>query len=94
MRSRFPCHGDLGCYGRNEIMTPLIDRMTQVVMQFTLFNAVATGGTPLRRGLMTGKLDGQTRVLRRYLLRVVLRNGESRSGPSTEAAIPVKVEVH
>jgi hypothetical protein len=58
-------------------MTPHIDRMKQVVMQFTLFNAVATGGTPLRRGLMPGKLDGKTRVLRRYLHRVVLRNGES-----------------
>jgi arylsulfatase A-like enzyme len=83
----------LSYYGQSEIVTPRIDRMAQDGMRFTQFYSDATVCAPLRRGLMNCKLHVHTRVLRRYLRRVVLRNGEAPTGPSTEAAIPVKVEV-
>jgi len=77
----------------NEIVTPHIDQMEQDGMRFTQFYADATVCAPLRRGLMNCKLHVHTRVLRRYLRRVVFRNCEAPTGPSTEAAIQVKVEV-
>lgn len=48
-------YGDLGCYGCNEIQTPVIDHLAEEGVKFTTFYANAPECTPTRTALLTGR---------------------------------------
>ncbi len=54
--------GDLGCYGQDQISTPVLDRMAAEGMRFTDFYAGCTVCAPSRSVLMTGKHMGHTYI--------------------------------
>ena len=54
--------GDLGCYGQDQISTPVLDQMAAEGMRFTDFYAGCTVCAPSRSVLMTGKHMGHTYI--------------------------------
>ena len=54
--------GDLGCYGQEQIATPVLDQMAAEGMRFTDFYAGCTVCAPSRSVLMTGKHMGHTYI--------------------------------
>ena len=54
--------GDLGCYGQDQISTPVLDQMAAEGMRFTDFYAGCTVCAPSRSVLMTGKHMGNTYI--------------------------------
>ena len=54
-------YGDLGCYGQQQIQTPVLDRMAKDGLRFTRFYAGASLCLPSRCTLMTGLHTGHCR---------------------------------
>ncbi|MFV2065502.1 MAG: sulfatase-like hydrolase/transferase [Pirellulales bacterium] len=48
-------YGDLGCYGREEIKTPVLDQLARDGVRFTNFYANGPECSPTRTALMTGR---------------------------------------
>lgn len=48
-------HGDLGCYGREDIRTPNLDRLAREGTRFTVHYAGGPECTPTRTALLTGR---------------------------------------
>ena len=48
-------YGDLGCYGREDIITPNIDKLASEGVKFTDFYVTASACTPSRGSLLTGR---------------------------------------
>ncbi|MFZ5830514.1 MAG: sulfatase-like hydrolase/transferase [Planctomycetota bacterium] len=48
-------YGDLGCYGREDIRTPNLDRLAQQGVRFTQYYANGPECTPTRTALLTGR---------------------------------------
>ena len=55
-------YGDIGCYGKEKIKTPNIDRMAKNGMLFTQNYAGCTVSAPSRASLMTGLHTGHTQI--------------------------------
>ncbi len=48
-------YGDLGCYGRTDIKTPVLDRLAREGVRFTQYYANGQECTPTRTALLTGR---------------------------------------
>ncbi len=48
-------YGDLGCYGREDIKTPVIDRMAAEGVRFTQYYANGPECSPTRTAFLTGR---------------------------------------
>jgi N-acetylgalactosamine-6-sulfatase len=48
-------YGDLGCYGREDIKTPVVDRLAREGVRFTQFYANGPECTPTRTAFLTGR---------------------------------------
>ncbi len=55
-------YGDLGCFGNDDIETPRIDRMAAEGIKFTNFYNSASGCTPSRAALLTGRYHMRNNV--------------------------------
>lgn len=55
-------YGHLGCYGQEQIQTPVLDRMAREGMRFTRFYSGSSVCLPSRVCLMTGLHTGHSRV--------------------------------
>ena len=54
-------YGDLGCYGQEQIQTPILDRLADEGLRFTRFHAGSALCLPSRCALMTGLHTGHCR---------------------------------